>query len=282
MLPPPRRRLRVRRPRDGPGGTADRGHRLCRPRRLYSSGVGAGDYLASGKECKRSSRAYPVLWAEAHAPASFSFAACSGAGVDEVLTEQLGHLSPRTGLVTLTVGGSDTGFVGVLATCSAGRHRRVPVRPVPGPHHHGRLPRGEPRPSLHGHPEPGSRRPCRGARLPAPVPPPGRLPTGLGDSERADLNDAVDHLNAVIARRAAAHGFTFADVTAAFAGHEICSARPWLRSVDVLAITESYHPTAPGQSLGYLPGPQPGVLTALVASRTPPRPPPACPRPSPR
>ncbi|MFF7367371.1 SGNH/GDSL hydrolase family protein [Streptomyces tricolor] len=219
----------------------------------YSSGVGAGDYLASGRECKRSSRAYPVLWAEAHAPASFSFAACNGAGVDEVLTEQLGHLSPRTGLVTLTVGGSDTGFVGVLATCALGGTGGC------------RSALSRARTTMDGSLAANLDRLYTAIRNRAPAARVvvlgyphlyhlrGACRLGLGDSERADLNDAVDHLNAVIARRAAAHGFTFADVTAAFAGHEICSSRPWLRSVDVLAITESYHPTAPGQSLGYLP-----------------------------
>ncbi|WP_202526884.1 SGNH/GDSL hydrolase family protein [Streptomyces sp. SID486] len=219
----------------------------------YSSGVGAGDYLDSGKECKRSSRAYPVLWAEAHAPATFSFAACNGADARDVLTEQLGHLSARTGLVTLTVGGSDTGFVGVLATCALGgaercmsavsRSRAVMDGPLAGDLDllytaiRSRAPAA--RVVVLGYPHLYHLR--------------GSCALGLQDGERTVLNDAVDHLNAVIAQRAALHGFTFADVTATFAGHEICSASPWLHGVDVLAVTESYHPTAPGQSLGYLP-----------------------------
>ncbi|GAA3126868.1 SGNH family lipase [Streptomyces rameus] len=219
----------------------------------YSSGVGAGDYLASGKECKRSSRAYPVLWAEAHAPATFSFAACNGAGAKDVLKEQLGHLSARTGLVTLTVGGSDTGFVSVLATCALGgterclsavsRSRAVMDGPLAGDLDvlytaiRSRAPAA--RVVVLGYPHLYHLS--------------GSCALGLQDGERTTLNDAVDHLNAVIAQRAAVHGFIFADVTGAFAGHEICSSSPWLHSVDVLAITESYHPTAPGQSLGYLP-----------------------------
>ncbi|MFJ7146934.1 SGNH/GDSL hydrolase family protein [Streptomyces sp. NPDC100445] len=225
----------------------------------YSSGAGAGDYLAaSGKECKRSSRAFPVLWAEAHTPASFTFAACNGADADEVLTEQLGHLSSHTGLVTLTVGGSDTGFVGVIAACSLGgakgclsavsRARTIMDGSLSGSLDRlytairNRAPTA--RVVVLGYPHLYHLQ--------------GACALGLPDGERATLNDAVDHLNTVIVRRARAHGFTFADVTAAFAGHEICSSRPWLRGVDVLAITESYHPTAPGQSLGYLP-----VLTRL-------------------
>ncbi|WP_251093387.1 SGNH/GDSL hydrolase family protein [Streptomyces sp. Caat 7-52] len=218
----------------------------------YSSGVGAGDYLASGKECKRSSRAFPVLWAEAHAPASFSFAACNGAGAKDVLTEQLGHLSTRTGLVTLTVGGHDSGFVGVLATCALGGAERC-LSAV-----------SRSRAMMDGSLSADLDRLYTAIRSRAPAARvvvlgyphlyhlSGSCALGLPDGERATLNDAVDHLNAVIAQRAAVHGFTFADVTAAFAGHEICSSHPWLHSVDVFSITESYHPTAPGQSLGYL------------------------------
>ena len=43
----------------------------------------------------------------------------------------------------------------------------------------------------------------------------------------------------------------FADVRPQFAGHEICDSGSWLHSVDILAISSSYHPTASGQVLGY-------------------------------
>ncbi|MEV6803384.1 SGNH/GDSL hydrolase family protein [Streptomyces sp. NPDC051132] len=228
----------------------------------YSSGVGAGDYLASGKECKRSSRAYPALWAEAHAPRSFTFAACNGAGAEDVLTGQLGHLSPRTGLVTLTAGGSDTGFAGVLATCALGGQSRCDgavsrSRTTMDTALTNRLDR------LYT----AIRDRAPAARVVVLGYPhlyhlAGACRLGLPDGERGAVNDAVDHLNAVIAARAAAHGFTFADVTGAFAGHEICSATPWMHSVEVFALTESYHPTAPGQSLGYLP-----VLTRVSGWR---------------
>ncbi len=86
----------------------------------YSSGAGAGDYLPPDKGCKRSSHAYPVLWAEAHAPSSFSFVACNGARATDVLDDQLGPLGPTTGLVTLTAGGADAGFSGAMTTCALG------------------------------------------------------------------------------------------------------------------------------------------------------------------
>lgn len=219
----------------------------------YSSGAGAGDYLPGRVACKRSSRAYPVLWAAAHHITSFAFPACNGAGTNDVLTGQLTPLGPGTRLVTLTAGGRDAGFSAVMATCALGgtplclsaiSHARSTMD--------GSLPAGLDRlysairdraPAAHvvvlGYPHLYHLR--------------GTCRAGLQDSARAAIDDAVDHLDTVIAKRAADHGFTFADVRAAFTGHEICSPSPWLHSVDLLAITESYHPTAPGQSRGYLP-----------------------------
>jgi len=43
----------------------------------------------------------------------------------------------------------------------------------------------------------------------------------------------------------------YADVGGQFAGHVICDSGSWLHSVDLLAISSSYHPTASGQKLGY-------------------------------
>jgi hypothetical protein len=44
----------------------------------YSSGVGAGNYIASSGSCDRSTTAFSQLWANTHAPASYSSVACSG------------------------------------------------------------------------------------------------------------------------------------------------------------------------------------------------------------
>jgi hypothetical protein len=219
----------------------------------YSAGVGAGSYVGSSVDCLRSSRAYPVLWAAAHSPSSFSFTACNGARTTDVLTRQLGPLSSRTGLVSITVGGGDAGFTEVMTTCvlqgskaclsAVARAHRYLDRTLPGDLD--RLYRAISRraPAAHvvvlGYPHlyelDGT---CAG---------------GLSDTERSALNRAVNHLNAVTAKRAADHGFTFGDVRSTFSGHGICSGRPWLRSINLLAITESYHPTATGQSRGYLP-----------------------------
>ncbi|MEU6775657.1 SGNH/GDSL hydrolase family protein [Streptomyces sp. NPDC046759] len=219
----------------------------------YSAGLGAGDYLPTGTNCRRSSRAYPVLWASAHRVASFAFPACNHARTNDVLSRQLGTLGAGTRLVTLTVGGSDAGFVGVMTTCALGGTSRC-LSAVAGARATVDSSLGDSLDRLYS----AIRNRAPAAHVVVLGYPHlyhlrGTCEAGLQDTARAAVNDGVDHLDAVIARRAAAHGFTFADVRAAFAGHEICSSSPWLHSVDLPAVTESYHPTAPGQSLGYLP-----------------------------
>lgn len=81
----------------------------------------------------------------------------------------------------------------------------------------------------------------------------GQACLGLSEAKRSAINDSADYLNSALAKRAADHGFTFGDVRKAFTGHELCSGSPWLHSLNLLNIGDSYHPKAAGQSGGYLP-----------------------------
>src|SRR5438552_13765540 len=72
----------------------------------YSSGVGSRSYYADSGSCYRSPYAFPVLLAQ-RTGAPLTFLACSGARVADVQANQLGGLSPGTGLVTITIGGND-------------------------------------------------------------------------------------------------------------------------------------------------------------------------------
>ncbi|GAP51669.1 SGNH/GDSL hydrolase family protein [Streptomyces azureus] len=218
----------------------------------YSSGVGAGSYISSSGDCKRSTKAYPYLWAAAHSPSTFHFTACSGARTGDVLSGQLGPLGSSTGLVSISVGGNDAGFADVMTTCvtqsdSACISRINTARAYVDSTLPGRLDSvysaiRSKAPNAHvvvlGYP--------RFYRL-------GATCLGLSEAKRKAINDASDHLNTAIAKRAANHGFTFGDVRPTFTGHEICSGDSWLHSVNWLNIGESYHPKAPGQSGGYLP-----------------------------
>ncbi|MFZ4183997.1 SGNH/GDSL hydrolase family protein [Streptomyces pseudogriseolus] len=218
----------------------------------YSSGVGAGSYISSSGDCKRSTKAHPYLWAAANSPSSFSFTACSGARTGDVLSGQLGPLSASTALVSISIGGNDAGFADVMTTCvlqsdSSCLSRIATARAFVDSTLPGRLDGvytaiRDRAPNAHvvvlGYP--------RFYRL-------GTSCIGLSETKRKAINDASDHLNTAIAARARVYGFTFGDVRITFTGHEICSSDSWLHSVDWLNIGNSYHPKAAGQSGGYLP-----------------------------
>ncbi|MGR8011424.1 SGNH/GDSL hydrolase family protein [Streptomyces hypolithicus] len=219
----------------------------------YSSGVGAGSYISGSGDCKRSSRAYPALWAASNSPSSFAFTACSGARTSDVNAGQLGPLNASTDLVSLTVGGNDAGFADVMTTCVLQSESSCLARIAEA--------RSYVDSTL-----PGNLDSVYGAiRAKAPAAHvvvlgyprfyklSGNCIAGLSERERSAINDASDYLNDATAKRAADHGYTFAQVTPAFTGHEICSSAPWLHSVKWTNIGESYHPTAAGQSGGYLP-----------------------------
>ncbi|QTZ91148.1 SGNH/GDSL hydrolase family protein [Streptomyces auratus] len=218
----------------------------------YSSGVGAGSYDSASGSCKRSAKSYPALWAAAHSPSSFRFAACSGARTGDVLSSQLGPLSSTTGLVSITIGGNDAGFADTMTTCalqgeSACLARVAQARTYIDNTLPGRLDGVY---SAISQKAPAARVVVLGYphfyRLN------GTCIVGLSEKSRAAINAAADDINGVTAKRAADHGFSFADVNATFSGHELCSGSAWLHSV-TFPVEESYHPTAAGQSGGYLP-----------------------------
>ncbi|MFE2495256.1 SGNH/GDSL hydrolase family protein [Streptomyces scopuliridis] len=219
----------------------------------YSSGVGSGSYDSASGSCKRTPKAYPALWAAANAPASFAFTACSGARTGDVTANQLGPLNSGTDLVSISIGGNDAGFADVMTTCAlqseatclnrVAQARAFVDSTLPGNLNSVYTAIRSKAPSARvvvlGYP--------RFYQLN------GTCVAGLSEKERAAINGASDYLNAATAKRAADYGFAFADVAGAFTGHEICSGSAWLHSVNWLDIGESYHPTAAGQSGGYLP-----------------------------
>ncbi|MFF5567484.1 SGNH/GDSL hydrolase family protein [Streptomyces sp. NPDC012623] len=219
----------------------------------YSSGVGSGSYDSASGDCKRTPKAYPALWAASHSPATFAFTACSGARTGDVTASQLGPLSSATDLVSITIGGNDAGFSDVMTTCvlqpqATCLNRIATARAYVDSTLPGNLDSvytaikakaPSARVVVLGYP--------RFYKLN------GSCLAGLSETVRAAINGASDYLNAATAKRAADHGFTFADVAGAFTGHEICTSSAWLHSLNVLNVGESYHPTAAGQTGGYLP-----------------------------
>ncbi|ATW47759.1 SGNH/GDSL hydrolase family protein [Streptomyces peucetius] len=219
----------------------------------YSSGVGAGSYDSASGNCKRSTRAYPRLWANANSPSSFAFTACSGARTGDVTASQLGPLTSSTDLVSITVGGNDAGFADVMTTCvlqseSTCLNRIEQAKAYVDSTLPGKLDQVY---SAISAKAPAARVVVLG--YPRFYKLGGSCVAGLSENERRAINGAADHLNAATAKRAADHGYAFASVVGTFTGHEICSGASWLHSVNWLNIGDSYHPTAAGQSGGYLP-----------------------------
>jgi lysophospholipase L1-like esterase len=219
----------------------------------YASGLGAGNY--SGGSCDRSSNAYPVLWANAHAPSSFSFVACSGATTADVINSQLSAVSASTTLISVTIGGNDVGFSSVMETCVLGSDSDC-VNAINNAE-------AQARSQL-----PGNLNTLFNdisARAPGAMVVVTGYPEfydlsrssgciGLSTTKRQAIDGGADVLDSVISSAVSGHAnFVYAEVRSAFSGHEICDSSSWLHSVDWLNLGDSYHPTASGQSGGYYP-----------------------------
>jgi lysophospholipase L1-like esterase len=220
----------------------------------YSAGVGAGDYISSSGSCDRSVIAYSSQWAAINSPASYVSVACSGATTSTVLSSQVSALSARTTLVSITIGGNDSGFSGTMESCvldstssclsAVSADETFVANQLP---------------ALLNTTLQTIRTDAPSAKVVVLDYPDlydlskSSSCIGLSTSDRTALNGAANDLDGALATAAKANGDTFADVRSAFAGHEICDSGSWLNSVDIFDISSSYHPTASGQALGYLP-----------------------------
>jgi len=220
----------------------------------YSSGVGAGSYISSSGSCERSSKAYPEQWSGADSPGSFVSVACSSATTADVVSSQVPALSASTTLVSITIGGNDAGFAQVMETCvllptssclnavstaEAFITSQLPAK-LDNTLSAIRAHAPNARIVVLGYPDLydlSNSSTC----------------IGLSTKDRTALNGGADALDNALATAASANHDTFADVRGQFAGHEICDSGSWLNSVDIFAISSSYHPNAAGQELGYLP-----------------------------
>ncbi|MGB8963866.1 MAG: SGNH/GDSL hydrolase family protein [Pseudonocardiaceae bacterium] len=221
----------------------------------YSSGVGTGVYDPASGACARSPLSYPPLWAAEHRPASFGFAACSGATTADVRASQLPALQTTTDLVTITVGGNDAGFSAVLQTCTVAESDRTCVAAVDAAEAFERsvLPdrltrtyaairRAAPvaQVVVLGYPRLFDLAPsCTDPQAPDMV-------------RRTKLNEAADVLDGVIQSVSQQSGFSFGEVRGLFADHGICSADPWINGPSVPTVVGPYHPNQMGYRNGYL------------------------------
>jgi lysophospholipase L1-like esterase len=171
-----------------------------------------------------------------------------------VLGSQVSALSASTTLVSITIGGNDAGFSGVMETCvlrstnsclnavSAARAfvtNQLPAR-LDATLQKIRADAPNAKIVVLGYPDLydlSKSSTC----------------IGLSTKDRVALNAGADALDNAMQTAAQRGNDTFADVRLQFAHHEICDSGSWLHSVDIFALSSSYHPTASGQELGYLP-----------------------------
>jgi lysophospholipase L1-like esterase len=217
----------------------------------YSSGVGTRTYYSDSGSCYRGPNAYPVQVA-ARLGAPLTFAACSGAKVANVLG-QLGSLNASTAFVTVSVGGNDAGFADVITRCalpwpwtctSQINAANAYIRnTLPGSldNLYAQIRTRAPNATVAvvGYPRLFNGEECNAL-------------SRISPGEQSSLNATADLLATTIGGRAAAHGFRFVDVRAAFTGHAVCDDVEWLNGLSN-PVLESYHPNATGQTSGYTP-----------------------------
>ncbi|QFG70226.1 SGNH/GDSL hydrolase family protein [Ornithinimicrobium pratense] len=213
----------------------------------FSAGTGT---RAKVDDCYRSPHGYPALLADAHG-LQLDYQACSSADTEDVHRDQLDALSPATDYVTMTIGGNDLGYAGVITQCA-----------LPGwlSNCEGRI--NDALELLH------SQMPQRydvlfaeiGVRAPAADVVIGTYPhlfsgrncnlaTFFTAAEMRALNGATDQLADVIADRTQAAGFRYVDARPAFQGHAVCDSPEWVNGLS-WPIQESYHPNRDG-NIGY-------------------------------
>jgi lysophospholipase L1-like esterase len=222
----------------------------------YSSGVGAPPYDLD-TACLRSSRSYPPLWAAEHHPASFDFAACSGAKTADVLATQISALQRSTDLVTITIGGNDAGFGPVLQTCTVATSDRTCAAAVDAAEAFelsvlpGRLARTY---AAIRRAAPHARVIVLGYPRLFDLAPACTDPDVPNLNRRRKLNHGADVLNDVIRQTVSRQsGFGYVDVRDRFTGHGVCSADPWINGPSVPTLVGPYHPNQEGYRDGYLP-----------------------------
>lgn len=214
----------------------------------YASGVGSRTYFSDSGSCYRSPLAYPVLTASSMG-AQLTFAACSGARIPDI-AGQTASLNANTGLVTISIGGNDAGFVSVITSCARpwpwtcwgdidnanNFIRNTLPGQLDGVYDMIRSKAPNAQVIVVGYPRIFDGQECNfGARI--------------SSGEQAELNKSADLLTSTIGARAAAHGFGFVDPRSAFTGHAICDPVEWVNGLSN-PIMESYHPNRDGQA-GY-------------------------------
>ena len=254
----------------------------------YWSGEGAGNYQngtnSPGQNvCHRSNAAAAMIDSTLPGmPPKFSFHACSGAVVRDFFvanstdhkdkkgrptnaTEtqpQLAWLSNSTATVTISVGGNDVNFAGVIDYCARRTFWQPSCQQAWGTVVDNAINQlgtgsGNGKDNL-----PDLYKAVRAKAPNAKVYVIGyprffsatniySCYTGVPDHFFAPddirwINSKVAKLDLLIKQRAEAAGFTFVDMYDALHGHELCTKDPWVNGIHYLDLQESFHPNVKG------------------------------------
>ena len=233
----------------------------------YAAGQGAGPYLDA---CYRSENTYSELAADAKTIKLVTNAACSGKTTQEVVESQLSQLNKSTELVTITAGGNNLGFGTIVTYCGMAMvdPTAAPLCDQASAAAAAQIASGQ----LAGDviamiqsvqaAAPNAKIVVTGyPYLYDPVIPNAADPMSLFIYQAKLL---ADGLNGSIAGAAGATGAQYVDVSAAFAGHGINSASPWI-GLDLadLGNPDNFHPNAAGYAAYF------AALTAAGAYSTP-------------
>jgi lysophospholipase L1-like esterase len=234
----------------------------------YAAGPGVPDAISDSGLCARSDHNYPSLVAQGAAPTAFTDVSCSGAVTDDMTGRQLGiapqfdALKTDTGLVTLTIGGNDAGFAGIVVTCVAlsifdstgapckknyttgGTDQIINKLNEVGPKVgaviqgiHQRSPQA--RVLLVGYPDllPDSKSKCAVD-----------VPVAAGDVPY--LDGIEQRLNQLLSAQADANGAEFVDTYSSSVGHDLCQASGtrWVEGIQDLQGAAPIHPNALGMA----------------------------------
>lgn len=242
--------------------------------------VALGDSYASGAgllgkidtACDRSDRGYPAVLARSLKPTVHRNVTCSGATTAQLTTAQGGNpaqltaLSAKTTLVTLTIGGNDIGFSGILTTCVVTGVSNPTGSPCRAYYKGGgtdqlaaRTAATQPKiaAALTAIKQRSPKAKVVVVGYPSIVPDDGakcRPSLPLADGDVGYLRDVTKKFNAMLASTAAAANVTYADTYTPTVGRDMCRSAA-TRFIEPLTTTAAApaHPNALGQFVMALP-----------------------------
>lgn len=214
----------------------------------YSSGNGAfSTNLDWG--CGRNTYAYPYLVAQARPNTHLTFVACQGAVTDDVVNSQVNSLTADTDYVSITIGGNDVGFANLIMNCAGSlsfncenatneaKYKITNELPAKLDRAYAAIRAKAPNATVvvlgYGRMF-GKSVSCAAAN-------------GITAQEAVWANEVADLLDATIAGRVAAAGFTYQSSIKSFTGHDMCAATPYVNGKS-WSIADGYHPTRAGYS----------------------------------